>query len=302
MSEPGASVRLPGATRRDVAVEGVRLSVHRADPPRRRRTTPVLLLHGVPQTALVWRHLVPDLATDRVVLAPDLKGLGASEVRGPYDVPTLVAELAALVLHEVDQRVDVVGHDWGGTLGAALAAARPDLVRRLVVCAAPYRTLSLRHAWHVPLFALPVVPEVLFTVAGSSAVPAMIRAAWRASPSLEADALDHYVAAYRHPDRIGAMLGYYRAVMRHRVGRLVRSAGGEPGGYGSRRVPAPERTLVVWGEHDPVLPVWVGEALGRDVAGSVSMSVVPGVGHFVPEEAPDVFVREVGEFLRAPAA
>lgn len=123
MSEGAAAELMPWATRRTVAIEGVRFTLYRADPRRRRRTTPALLLHGVPQTAVCWRDLVAELAADRVVLAPDLKGLGGSEAVGTYDLPTLAREMAALVRHEVDGPVDVVGHDWGGTLALALAGA-----------------------------------------------------------------------------------------------------------------------------------------------------------------------------------
>ncbi|MGH8869035.1 MAG: alpha/beta fold hydrolase [Actinomycetes bacterium] len=305
---------VPGATQRDVAVCGVRFSLLRADPPRKRRTTPVLLLHGVPETAAMWRDLVPDLARDRIVLAPDLKGLGGSEARGPYDVPTLVQELAALVLHEVDQRVDVVGHDWGATLALGLAAERPELVRRLVVCNGAYRHVDLRRAWHIPLFAMPMLPEVGFTLGGERAIRMMLSGGWRSDRPLDPDVARHYVAAYRHPDRVDAMLGYYRSAVRPRVSRGVRQLLGNvpgnlvPGGLlpgrgadGSSapsRRPAPEQTLVVWGVQDPVLPVSLGEAVVADVDGPARLLPVPQAGHFVVEEAPEVVVPAVAEFLR----
>src|SRR4051812_3478872 len=156
-----------------VAVEGVRFALHRVDPARKRKTTPVLLLHGVPQTSAIWRPVIPELAKDRIVLAPDLKGLGDSEVRGPYDLATLAREIAALVLHEVDGEVDVVGHDWGGSLALALAGTRPDLVRRLVVMSAPYREVDLKAAFHMPLFALPLLPDVAFRLWGEQLVRKM---------------------------------------------------------------------------------------------------------------------------------
>jgi len=143
-------VSLPAvSTSADVAVEGVRLRLHRAEPARARRTTPVLLLHGFPHTARAWGDLMPELARDRVVLAPDLKGLGASEAAGRYDVSTVVAELAALVLHEVDAPVDLVGHGIGGSLALAFAAVRPDLVRRLVVVSAPRTKADLWRVWRL---------------------------------------------------------------------------------------------------------------------------------------------------------
>lgn len=306
----------PPGPARPVAVEGARFALHRLDPPRRGRRPPVLLLHGVPETALCWRRLAPELARDRVVLAPDLKGLGGSEARHPYDLVTLAREQAALVLHELeglpgDGRVDVVGHDWGGSIALALAGTRPDLVRRLVVVSAPYRHVDLLHAWHVPLFALPWLPEALLAVAGRGLVPRMFRYAWRAPRPLEPEALARYVEAYAPPARRHAMLAYYRAATRPRVAavlsRLARGRRAPAGGAPAGAPPgvAAERTLVVWGAADPSLPLSVGQAVVRDLGrqvdpASVRMVELPGVGHWPVEEAADEVVPLVAEFLRAP--
>lgn len=297
MGSGEAGSLLPGATRRDVGVEGVRFALHRADPPRRRRTTPALLLHGVPETAAMWRDLLPELARDRVVLAPDLKGLGGSEGRGRYDVPTLAGELAALVLHEVDGPVDVVGHDWGGVLALGLAAARPDLVRRLVVANAPYRRLDPVRAAHVPFFALPMLPEAVFAVGGRRLVSAMLDAAWRSPRPLDPALRAHYTAAYADPARVRAMLGYYRASVRGQLGRAL----GRLTGRGDVVALPPvtvEAALVVWGVRDPVLPVALGEGVVRDLGPTARMLTVPAAGHFVVDEAPEVVVGEVAAFLR----
>jgi pimeloyl-ACP methyl ester carboxylesterase len=294
---------MPPARSDYIAIEGVRFHVWRAGPNRRRRTTPALLLHGVPETALAWRHLLPDLAKDRIVIAPDLKGLGESETRGPYDPATLVAELAALVLHEVDGPVDVVGHDWGGSLGIALAAARPDLVRRLVVINAPFRRINMLRAAHIPFFALPVLPEVLFRVGGESLVRSMLRFGWRSDRVLDDEVADYYARSYADPQRASAMLGYYRGTTRPRVARALRRlvpALAGPATDGSPVRVKVDRSLVVWGAADPVLPVSVGESVVRDLGASCSMVTLPGIGHFPPEEAPQVVTPTIAEFLRAP--
>ena len=255
--------------------------------------TPVLLLHGVPETATCWQDLAPRLAEGRRVLAPDLPGLGGSTYTGPYDVPSLVAELAALVEAQVPGgRVDVVGHDWGGSLALGLAGARPDLVRRLVVANAPYRSVPAR-ALHIPFFALPLAPELLFRVAGRRVVDAAFALAWKADTPLSAESLAEYRAAYTRPSVVQAMLGYYRAAARPRLAQLVRR--------GTAPAPAPrvraEKALVLWGAADPILPVATGEAVVRDLGADCGMVTVPGAGHFVVEEAPDVVADVLLDFL-----
>ena len=260
--------------------------------------TPVLLLHGVPETASAWRDLAPRLAEQRRVLAPDLPGLGGSTFTGPYDVPTLVGELAALLEAEVPGgRVDVVGHDWGGSLALALAGARPDLVRRLVVANAPYRDVPLR-AVHIPFFALPLLPELVLKLGGRRVVDAAFALGWKADTALHAESLAEYRAVYSKSSVTQAMLGYYREATRPRIARALR-----PGG---EKNPVPrvraEKALVLWGAADPILPVATGEAVVRDLGADCVMVTVPGAGHFVVEEAPDVVADVLLDFLAdAPA-
>lgn len=256
-------------------------------------STPLLLLHGVPETSSCWRDLAPRLADGRRVLAPDLPGLGGSGYTGPYDVGSVVRQLAALIEAEVPGgRVDVVGHDWGGSLALGLAGARPDLVRRLVVANAPYRHVPLLRAPHIPFFALPVAPELLFRLGGRRVVSAMMSAGWRAPEPLDAERCSEYAAAYAQPDQVRAMLGLYRAAARPRLASLVRRR--EAAGAPRVRV---ERALVLWGAADPVLPISVGEGVVRDLGADCVMVTVPGAGHFVHEEAPDVVADVLLDFL-----
>jgi haloacetate dehalogenase len=226
------------------------------------------------------------------VLAPDLPGLGGSSYGGPYDVPSLVAQLVALLEAETGGApVDVVGHDWGGSLALALAGARPDLVRRLVVANAPYRSVPAR-ALHIPLFALPVAPELLFRLGGRRVVRLMLGLGWRSTTPLDPETQAEYEAAYAHPDAVRAMLGYYRAATRPRIAAALRR---------SRPASAPrvraDRMLVLWGARDPVLPISTGESVVRDLGPECVMVTVPGAGHFVVEEAPDVVAEVLVDFL-----
>lgn len=249
---------------------------------------PVLLLHGVPETGLCWRDVQPVLADGRRVLAPDLPGLGGSSFPGPYDAGTLAGELAALLASETSGPVDVVGHDWGGILALALAARRPDLVRRLAVLNAPYRRQPRPwQAVHVPVLALPALPELLLSTAGARVVDLLLNAGWKAPGGIDDERRAAYRAAYTAPAAQQAMLGYYRAAARPRAGALL------PGSALTQAVGTVDvqGALVLWGALDPALPLAVGRAAATDLGPSTQMVVVPRAGHFVVEEAPDV-VRE----------
>ena len=254
---------------------------------------PVVLLHGVPETSSVWRDIAPRLADGRRVLAPDLPGLGGSSYTGPYDVPSLVAQLAALIDAEVGGPVDVVGHDWGGSLALGLAGARPELVRRLAVANAPYREVPLHRAVHIPFFALPVAPELAFRLLGRRIVDAAFRVLWKAPEPLDAERRSEYVAAYTERAKVAAMLGYYRAAARPRVVAAVRRVD-QPAG--TPRVRA-EKMLVLWGALDPILPISTGESVVRDLGADCVMVTVPGAGHFVVEEAPGIVGDVLVDFL-----
>jgi pimeloyl-ACP methyl ester carboxylesterase len=255
--------------------------------------TPVLLLHGVPETSSVWRDVAPKLATGRRVLAPDLPGLGGSSYAGPFDVPSLVTQLAALIEAETSGAVDVVGHDWGGSLALGLAGHRPDLVRRLCVANAPYRQIPLHRAVHIPLFALPAVPELIFRLGGRRVVDTMLSLAWKSATPLDEERRAEYEAAYTDPEKVSAMLGYYRAAARPRLQALLTRTSMD----GAPRVKA-EKSLVLWGALDPVLPIGTGESVVRDLGADCVMVTVPGAGHFVIEEATAVVVDVLLDFLR----
>jgi pimeloyl-ACP methyl ester carboxylesterase len=96
---------------------------------------PVLLLHGFPDFAALWRHQIPELVrAGHRVIAPDRRGFGASgrpDRVEQYGVATLVADVLGILDTLGVDRADVVGHDWGAAVGWALAGAVPARVTRL---------------------------------------------------------------------------------------------------------------------------------------------------------------------------
>jgi pimeloyl-ACP methyl ester carboxylesterase len=296
------SVLLPGPwTHRDISANGIRLHAAEAG------SGPlVLLLHGFPQFWWTWRAQLPALAAAGFrAVAPDLRGYGASDKppRG-YDLPTLAADVAALVRALGERDAVVVGHDWGGLLAWTTAALHPRSVRRLVVVSTAHprrlraavvdrrQRRALRHALG---FQLPRMPERRLTRADDDPVAELLQR-WSGPDWVRtrdfAEAVDRYRAAARIPQAAYGAMEYYRWAGRSQL---------RPDGlrYARRMaVPVTAPTLQVHGALDPcVLPA---TALGSDryVAGAYEWRELPRIGHFPQEESPDDVSAAIAAWAR----
>src|SRR5688500_19682808 len=225
---PDATTALPPGpwTHRTISANGIGLHVAEAG-----EGPLVLLLHGFPQFWWTWRAQLTSLAAAGFhVVAPDLRGYGASDKppRG-YDLPTLSADVAALVRALGEQDAVVVGHDWGGLLAWPTAALHPRTVRRLVVLSMahprrlragmtdPAQRRASRYALGFPL---PRLPERRLTRADDDPVADLMQRwsgpAWTRTPDF-ATAVDRYRAAARIPQAAYGAMEYYRWAARSQL-------------------------------------------------------------------------------------
>ena len=306
MTDPGTgqpdatSVLLPGPwAHRDVSANGVRLHAAEAG-----EGPLVLLLHGFPQFWWAWRHQLTGLAAAGLrVVAPDLRGYGASDKppRG-YDLPTAAADAAAVIRALGETEAVVVGADWGGLVGWTMAALHPRSVRRLVVVGAAHpRRLRAsvadarqRRALAYALrFQLPRLPERRLTRADDDPVAELMRR-W-AGPSWVqttdfAEAVARYRSAARIPQAAYGAMEYYRWAGRSQL---------RPDGLRfARRMAAPVTapTLQLHGALDPYLLPSTAQGSDRYVAGAYEWRELPGIGHFVAEEAPDQVTEAIARW------
>src|SRR5579862_4559945 len=117
---------------RIIEVNGVSLHVEEyGDGP------PVLLLHGWPDSAYVWRNQIPFLTShDFRVVAPDLRGFGRSsrpDKVTDYALSKSIDDVTGLLNHLGVESVHLVGHDWGAAVAWGMAMAHPDRIQKLVV-------------------------------------------------------------------------------------------------------------------------------------------------------------------------
>ena len=264
----------------------------------------VLLLHGFPELSRSWRHQLPVLAEAGFrAVAPDLRGYGGTDARGPYDLRTLAADVDALIAALGRERAAVIGHDWGGVIAWAAAHRHRDRVERLVIMNAPHPRLmrdelfasgeQRNRSRYVFQFQVPFIPERRLSRDRGAAIARALRGGSYVRDAWPDDELEHYRNAFSSPDRLRGPLAYYRTSFRRAL--LGRGAGlGGP-------IEAP--TLVIWGMRDRFLgPALADEKRLRTQARNVTVVPIGEAGHFVQNEAPERVNAEVLAWLQATGA
>ncbi|MCW2613556.1 MAG: Soluble epoxide hydrolase [Frankiales bacterium] len=270
--------RVDGVRSRHVLVDGLRVHVAEAGSG-----PPLVLLHGWPQHWYCWHRVVPLLAPHFRLVMPDLRGHGWTDAPASgYDKEQLATDLLGL-LDVLDlPQVGLVGHDWGGWAGFLACLRAPERFSAFLALGIPHpfqraRPAAALDAWRLAYQAplsTPLLGRALVRWPG--VVEQVIRAGSRAD--LGSD-LRTYGEVLREPARARATVALYRSFLLHEGPRVM------AGRYLSQRLTVPTRLVV--GAHDPVASGRLLEGF-EEHADDMSLEVLPGVGHFVPEEAPQV--------------
>ena len=180
--------------------------------------SPILLVHGFPETWYAWRKVMPRLAEHHTVIVPDLRGAGASDLStGPYDTGTMAEDLHQLERQLGYDSIDLVGHDVGVAVSYPYAAAHRAEVRHLVLLDVPPQGTTafekLRSkAWNWGFQNIPDMPEAL--VAGRERTyldAGFYKALSRNKAAISREDVDEYVLAYSAPGAMHAAFEWYRA-------------------------------------------------------------------------------------------
>ena len=270
---------------------------------------PVLLLHGYPQTHLIWARVAPELASTHTVVVPDLRGYGDSDKPDPaadgpddaaYSKRVMADDVVALMEHLGHDRYAVVGHDRGGRVGHRLTLDHPDRVERLAVLdivptlhAFEHVDRTLAHGYFHWFFlsAGDGIPETMLAGDPEAWIRLRVTDHDLSGERLDPAAVDDYVRCFADPAAIAASCSDYRAAAGIDLvhDRADRDAGA--------RLTRP--TLVLWGEHG-----FVGRSY--DVLATWAPFAAPEAGltghalpcdHYVPEQAPEGTLAALRDFL-----
>lgn len=256
-------------------------------------SNPVLVLvHGVAGSSQTWEEVIPALAEDYTVIAPDLLGHGESaKPRGDYSLGAYASGLRDLLAVLGHDRATIVGHSLGGGIAMVFAYQFPQHTERLVLVDSGglghHVSIALRAA-SLPgsEFVLPLLFSAPLLRVGHWVAGALGRLGVRTGPDVEEIARG--VASFHDVHTRAAFVHTVRAVIDpqgQRVSALDRL-------YLAHGMP----TMIVWGERDPIIPVEHGRAAHELIDGS-RLELFPDAGHFPHRDDPIRFIQVLQDFL-----
>jgi pimeloyl-ACP methyl ester carboxylesterase len=251
---------------------------------------PLLLIHGFGTNTYTWRHLAPDLARDHRVITVDLKGFGKSDK--PLDERYSAADQADLLAQMIEERnlrdLTLIGHSYGGGIALLLALQDDNRVKGRIAKLVLLDTIAYPQS--VPAFFkmldMPVVSQIgVRAVPSSFQVQVALKIAYFDDDKIDEEEVDAYsepleTAAGKH-----AMIHSARQIVPPDLESISAR-------YKSIELP----TLILWCDHDRIVPLDVGLKLRRTMPNS-KLRIVSECGHMPQEEQPASVLSQIRLFL-----
>lgn len=249
---------------------------------------PLLLLHGIPETHLMWHRVAPQLAEHYTVVATDLRGYGDSGKppstadHEPYSMRAISRDQLEVMRHLGYDQFSLAGHDRGARCAYRLALDHPDAYNRAE------KNFSLLY-WQWSFLAAPEpVPEQFINAAPATMVDFMLNTWSEVKEAFPPDVRGQYIDKFSHPATVHAICEEFRAspTLDYQHDEADR---------GNRKISCP--VLFLWSQRGSVAKLYDDPlAIWQQWADDVRGAPVP-VGHFIPEEAPEETTARLLNFL-----
>jgi pimeloyl-ACP methyl ester carboxylesterase len=288
MAPTARGATIPGVEHHRISLNGTQLHYVSAGTA----GSPVMLVHGFPETWWVFRKLIPLLSAHHRVFAPDLRGFGDSATAAAeHDSATAARDLSELIVRLDLGPVHLTGQDISGPTTFRVTATRPDLVRSYAAIETGLpgfgveRLADVAHggAWHIGVLAAPGIPEMLLAGRERAFLAEYALPSLCATPDAFTDQdVDELTRSYARPDAFNGAAGLYRSMLRE--GEEIRE-------LASRHFATP--VLAVGGRSGDFTPATL-----RQVTKDVSSASLDGIGHYVAMEAPERLADALLSFYR----
>lgn len=264
---------------------------------------PLLLLHGFPQTKMIWHRVAPELSKNFTVVATDLRGYGnSSKPHGKQDHSNYskraMASDQAQVMNKLGfKEYSVVGHDRGGRVAHRLAVDHSSQVQNLMVLdisptLAMYEQTNMEFAqsyWHwFFLTQKEPIPETLIGANPEFLMKQFMGGRHAGLGIFDQDCWKEYLTAMQDPNCLHAMCEDYRAAMSIDLEHDRRDIEAKT----QLHIPV----KVLWGEYGQVNNIFKPLEDWKRIAKNVTGHTVKS-GHYIPEEIPKVLIGEINNFI-----
>ncbi len=277
-----------------IETNGIRLHVAQAgsdDNPL------IILLHGFPEFSYGWRKQIPYLAEAGYrVWAPDQRGYNLSDKPdgiAAYSIAKLAADVIGLIDAAGEEKVFLVGHDWGAAVAWWVAAKYPERIRKLVNLNVPHHSVmrknlqsnfaQLRKSWYMFFFQIPWLSEFLVRLGDWKKSADSLQKSSRPGVFTDSD-MEEYKQAWAQPKAYTSMLNWYRAMLQKPPKPLANS-----------RITVP--TLLIWGAQDKFL----GREMAQpsiDLCDDGQLVFIEEATHWVQHEEAERVNKLINAFLK----
>lgn len=252
--------------------------------PHSQSSETLILIHGFLSSTFSYRRLIPLLTKDYHVLSVDLPPFGKSgkSIKYRYSYKNMAASVIELAKLLEIKNFSLIGHSMGGQIALNMAHLRPELVKKIILLGSSgYLERSKKSL--IRLSYLPFFPFFAKRYLAKSGVLKNLQLVVHDQRLIDEEMYQGYMEPFLD-DRI--FKGLTR-LLQHREGDLPSSS--------LQKIATP--CLLIWGEHDKVVPLHIGKRLHQDLPHS-QLVVLKDTGHLIPEERPEEVYSHIQRFLK----
>jgi pimeloyl-ACP methyl ester carboxylesterase len=247
---------------------------------------PVLLIHGVPESSMLWKHLIPEIVSQGFrAIAPDLPGFGQSDRFKTESTWECYVNFISNFIEELElEKIHLIVHDWGGLIGLRWACDHVEKIASLIISDTSFIP---GYTWH------PMAKKWRTPGVGEKVMDAMVdKQLWftnmkKEVPSVEEAILEDFYYIYHTEESRKVILDLYRSANLELLEPYQKLS----------KIQSP--VTILWGENDPYIHVEFAYKTRDQQFSQAAVHVIPDAGHFIHIEAPQKVVPLVKEHFQA---